>query len=45
LGFGLDKGDVSDDQEGLRNMTDLGQSIAWLGEAIRRTETVCSTPV
>jgi multimeric flavodoxin WrbA len=35
LGFGLDKGEVQKDDEGLRNMTDLGQTIAWLGQAIR----------
>ena len=27
LGFGLDKGDVADDEEGLRNMEDLGTTI------------------
>ena len=36
LGFGLDKGDVAKDEEAARNMEDLGQTIAWLGEAIRR---------
>jgi multimeric flavodoxin WrbA len=35
LGFGLDKGDVAKDQEAARNMVDLGQTIAWLGEALR----------
>ncbi|MEN6615257.1 MAG: flavodoxin family protein [Syntrophorhabdus sp.] len=34
LGYGLDKGDVARDAEGLRNMTDLGNIIAWLGKAI-----------
>ncbi len=34
LGFGLDKGDVAGDAEGLRNMVDLGRSIAWLGAAM-----------
>ena len=34
LGFGLDKGDVARDDEASRNMNDLGQTIAWLGEAI-----------
>jgi len=37
LGFGLDKGEVQKDEEGLRNMRDLGQTIAWLGEAIRKS--------
>jgi multimeric flavodoxin WrbA len=36
LGFGLDKGDVAKDDEAARNMNDLGQTIAWLGEAIHR---------
>jgi multimeric flavodoxin WrbA len=35
LGFGLDKGDVAKDEEAARNMRDLGQTIAWLGGAIR----------
>lgn len=35
LGFGLDKGEVENDEEGARNMNDLGKTIAWLGEAIR----------
>lgn len=34
LGFGLDKGEVAKDDEAARNMHDLGQTIAWLGEAI-----------
>jgi multimeric flavodoxin WrbA len=34
LGFGLDKGDVTRDDEAARNMADLGQTIAWLGSAI-----------
>jgi multimeric flavodoxin WrbA len=36
LGFGLDKGEVSKDDEALRNMADLGQTIAWLGKAIQQ---------
>jgi multimeric flavodoxin WrbA len=36
LGFGLEKGDVANDEEGLRNMTDLGKTIAWLGEAMSK---------
>src|SRR5512144_1679983 len=34
LGYGLEKGEVAKDEEALRNMKDLGQTIAWLGEAI-----------
>lgn len=36
LGFGLDKGEVCREEEGLRNMRDLGETIAWLGKAIRQ---------
>lgn len=35
LGFGLEKGEVAGDEEGLRNMEDLGRTIAWLGEAMK----------
>jgi hypothetical protein len=35
LGFGLEKGEVAADEEGLRNMEDLGKTIAWLGKAMR----------
>jgi len=38
LGVGLDKGDVKQDEEGLRNMANLGQTIAWLGKAIQLQE-------
>lgn len=34
LGIGRDKGEVENDAEGLRNMVNLGQTIAWLGAAI-----------
>jgi multimeric flavodoxin WrbA len=34
LGFGLEKGEVAGDDEGLRNMEDLGGTIAWLGKAM-----------
>jgi multimeric flavodoxin WrbA len=37
LGFGLEKGDVKRDKEALRNMADLGRTIAWLGQAIHQT--------
>ena len=36
LGYGLDKGEVAKDDEASRNMNDLGQTIAWLGEAIHQ---------
>jgi multimeric flavodoxin WrbA len=34
LGMGLDKGQVLGDEEAMRNMSHLGQVIAWLGKAI-----------
>ncbi len=35
MGFGLEKGEVANDAEGLRNMKDLGTTIAWLGKAMK----------
>ncbi len=32
--MGLDKGDVLGDEEALRNMNYIGQTIAWLGKAM-----------
>ena len=34
LGFGLDKEEVLDDDEGMNNMNHLGKTINWLGKAI-----------
>lgn len=34
LGYGLEKGEVRNDAEGMANMKNLGQNIAWLGKAI-----------
>ena len=34
LGLGTDKGEVSGDEEAMRNMNHLGQTIAWLGTAL-----------
>lgn len=34
MGYGLNKGEVADDGEGLANMAHLGKTIAWLGKAI-----------
>jgi multimeric flavodoxin WrbA len=45
LGFGLDKGEVEKDEEGLRNMADLGQNIAWLGKAIHQCPERSPCPV
>ncbi len=35
MGFGLDKGDVREDEEGLANMRHLGKCVDWLGKAIK----------
>lgn len=35
LGIGRDKGEVLSDDEGLANMRNLGETIAWLGKAIQ----------
>jgi multimeric flavodoxin WrbA len=35
MGYGRDKGEVEGDAEGLGNMKNLGQVIAWLGQAIK----------
>jgi hypothetical protein len=34
MGFGLSKGEVLEDQEGLNNMRHLGKCIDWLGKAM-----------
>jgi multimeric flavodoxin WrbA len=34
LGVGMDKGEVNNDPEGLNNMLNLGETIAWLGKAM-----------
>lgn len=36
FGFGRDKGEVAQDEEGLANMHDLGQTIAWLVKMIHK---------
>jgi multimeric flavodoxin WrbA len=38
LGFGLGKGEVRDDEEGMNNMADLGKRIAWLAGKIAGQE-------
>ncbi len=35
LGVGRDKGEVDQDAEGLANMKNLGETIAWLGKAVK----------
>ncbi len=35
MGIGREKGEVLNDEEGLMNMQDLGETIAWLGKAIK----------
>jgi multimeric flavodoxin WrbA len=37
LGVGRDKGEVLGDDEAMRNMSHLGQTIAWLGKAMAST--------
>ncbi|MRR58213.1 MAG: flavodoxin family protein [Deltaproteobacteria bacterium] len=44
LGMGLDKGDVLGDDEALRNMEHLGQTIAWLGKAMADAAEVSPFP-
>ena len=44
LGMGLDKGDVLNDAEGMRNMRHLGAVIAWLGETVRPRLDAYPTP-
>ena len=35
MGLGLDKGEVQADAEGLNNMLNLGETIAWLGKVMK----------
>ncbi len=35
MGLGLDKGEVKEDAEGLNNMLNLGETIAWLGKVMK----------
>mgnify|MGYP002065245513 CR=1 FL=1 len=35
MGYGLHKGDVLEDEEGLNNMRHFGKSIDWLGKLIK----------
>jgi len=35
FGIGRDKGEIEQDAEGLTNMKNLGETIAWLGKAIK----------
>jgi len=35
MGYGLNKGEVIEDKEGLANMRHLGKCIAWLGKSIK----------
>jgi multimeric flavodoxin WrbA len=44
LGMGLDKGQVLGDDEAMRNMKHLGQTIAWLGKAISSVRDTFPTP-
>jgi len=44
LGMGCDKGQVLDDDEATRNMSHLGQTIAWLGTALASVSDVSPFP-
>ena len=44
LGVGLDKGDILGDDEALRNMSQLGQTIAWLGKAMASASEISPFP-
>jgi multimeric flavodoxin WrbA len=44
LGKGLGKGEVLSDEEAMRNMSHLGQAIAWLGKAIASASDAFPTP-
>ena len=44
MGVGCEKGDVRNDQEGMQNMTHLGQVIAWLGKAIASVPKISPFP-
>ncbi len=41
MGFGLEKGEAANDDEGLKNMRDLGETIAWLVETLSNAQ--CSS--
>jgi len=44
LGIGLDKGDVLGDDEAMKNMNHLGETIAWLGKAMADAAEVSPFP-
>jgi len=44
LGFGREMGEVERDEEGLRNMADLANMIAWLGAAIASSQRPAPRP-
>lgn len=44
LGVGTDKGEVNGDEEAMRNMSHLGQTIAWLGTAIASVSETSAFP-
>ncbi|MCB2187561.1 MAG: flavodoxin family protein [Deltaproteobacteria bacterium] len=44
LGVGLEPGDVRADEEALRNMDHLGQTIAWLGQAMALAKAIAPYP-
>ena len=44
MGYGLNKGEVQEDAEGMLNMQNLGETIAWLGKAIAPHKESFPTP-
>ncbi len=44
LGMGRGKGEVLEDDEAMRNMTHLGQTIAWLGKGLVAAAETASFP-
>lgn len=44
IGFGMDKGDVAQDGEGLQTMRNLGQNMAWLIKSIEAAKDKVQAP-
>ncbi|MGV8118812.1 MAG: flavodoxin family protein [Candidatus Xenobiia bacterium LiM19] len=42
MGYGMEKGEAANDAEGLNNMRDLGETIAWLVKIISRDRSLVS---
>ena len=44
MGFGMDKGEVAQDGEGLQTMNNLGKNMAWLIKSIEASKDKIKTP-